>query len=202
MRQVSEKDLARLRTRGGVKVRRRRSEKLEPDTKGARVLSGTTDAQVPAPASEDLSLLLGTMTDVLVRLEERNAPEASEVPVSILTQAKRQIDEEEEQERLFDKRVDEVVAKKLKSRPKVDSLRTVSPSKKAKTPWKHVVERDELGYMKQFMSVDGAGNTWTHDVQRDDTHRIQQVISTDGAGNTWTHGVLRRNELIREVVST
>ena len=177
MRQVSKKDLARLKKRGGVKVKRRRSEKLESDVTGRQALSGAIEAPAPTPASNPLSPILEKITDVLVRLEERELPSASEKTVSMLIDAKEKTDEQEERERQINLAVNKAVEKERELLVLAPLPQVKVSQKKATIPWTHSVQRDNTGY-------------------------IQKVVSSDESGNSWTHDILREDELITEVVST
>jgi len=177
MRQVSQKELERLKKKGGVKVRRKfgtKSKTPESVATESKALSGAEPTERPVPVSNngDLVPLLSKITEVLSRLEARDVPKRES---TILADAK--------QATAAAAQVAVIEPGESISLPpmSIEPAPSVRKPKKAKSNWNHVLKRDESGSMGQLISTDQFGNTWTHTMVRI-KKLIDKVMSKSNSG--------------------
>lgn len=199
MKTISQKELDRLRRKKGVDVKRKMGAQTRPgpEDESEESLSGENlkDASESAPAasSTDLTLskmseilerlALAKMTDLLTRLVPGDEvppaakPEPAPMQAPTYTPPKPYVVKKSAHLRPFQ-------IMKNTGMPKASAALVPSspvpsdPIKlKRKSIWTHTVDRDESGYLKQVVSIDGSGAKWTHEIVRSASMLIKEVLS-------------------------
>lgn len=194
MRTISANDLAGLKRKGGVKVKRRLgTKKPEPEAEAIAALSGAEATETPVPASNEMLPVMEKLVEVLARMEARDRPTPAKsislppfVPNSIAT-----------------KPAAPAKAKIIKS--PVESVRMSALRPAKPSAMEHVVSRSEDGYMDEFTSTSESGVKWTSKVVRMDSKKklIVKVISISNSGLKLIHEFQRNKQaLIESVVTT
>jgi hypothetical protein len=202
MKEISEKDLNRLKKRKGVTVKRKpgsQPEKPEPEVNGSQSLSGelpTTEA-IPVPAFEFYSIM-EKMTSVIDKLTDQDNGKTR--PAEEETQETKS---EERRKRPF-----EILKEITDADPSPPAVAVVTPAEPVAEPkempdsWDHIYHRDRQGLVTQVVSIDETGNKWTHNFER--TQRVlTKIRSISSSGLEFLHQFKRgENALIESATTT
>ncbi len=196
MRTVSAKELARLKRKGGVRVKRRLgTKKPEPEVDDAAALSGAKVAEIPTPASNEMLPVMEKLVEVLTRMEARDAP-APVVPKSSMLPPF-------VPKPVVTKPAAPAPVKVIKAPAKSVRMSALQPAKPS--AMEHGIKRDKNGYMTEFTSINESGMKWTSKVVRAKSGKklIREVISISNSGLKLIHEFQRDTRaLINGATST